>query len=112
MDCMDNENPLDQAYPGLPAAATVEASILLAQRLIAANAGAKASPGRHAAGRGRSGQVGGLSGSHWGKRIRSTGRPPTFSRGRYTRWVAGSTDTECAAGARYSPSGCRAGPRC
>jgi hypothetical protein len=34
---MENENPLDQAYPGLPAAATVEASILLAQRLIAAD---------------------------------------------------------------------------
>ena len=29
--------PARQAYPGLPAAATVEASILLAQRLIAAN---------------------------------------------------------------------------
>jgi len=37
MDSMDSENPLDQAYPGLPAAATVEASILLAQRLIAAD---------------------------------------------------------------------------
>ncbi|MFL5513702.1 MAG: hypothetical protein ACJ8AP_13210 [Gemmatimonadales bacterium] len=37
MDSRDNENPLDQAYPGLPAAATVEASILLAQRLIAAD---------------------------------------------------------------------------
>jgi hypothetical protein len=37
MDNMDNEHPLDQAYPGLPAAATVEASILLAQRLIAAD---------------------------------------------------------------------------
>ena len=37
MDSMDSDNPLDQAYPGLPAAATVEASILLAQRLIAAD---------------------------------------------------------------------------
>ena len=37
MDSMDRENPLEQAYPGLPAAATVEASILLAQRLIAAD---------------------------------------------------------------------------
>jgi hypothetical protein len=37
MDNMKNENPLDQAYQGLPAAATVEASILLAQRLIAAD---------------------------------------------------------------------------
>ena len=37
MDSMDSEHPLEQAYPGLPAAATVEASILLAQRLIAAD---------------------------------------------------------------------------
>jgi hypothetical protein len=37
MDSMDSDNSLDQAYPGLPAAATVEASILLAQRLIAAD---------------------------------------------------------------------------
>ena len=37
MDIMDSDSPLDQAYPGLPAAATVEASILLAQRLIAAD---------------------------------------------------------------------------
>ena len=37
MDSRDSENPLEQAYPGLPAAATVEASILLAQRLIAAD---------------------------------------------------------------------------
>jgi hypothetical protein len=37
MDRNDSANPLDQAYPGLPAAATVEASILLAQRLIAAD---------------------------------------------------------------------------
>jgi hypothetical protein len=37
MDSMGSDNSLDQAYPGLPAAATVEASILLAQRLIAAD---------------------------------------------------------------------------
>src|SRR3954463_3481778 len=37
MDSMDNESPLEQSSPGLPAAATVEASILLAQRLIAAD---------------------------------------------------------------------------
>ena len=37
MDSMDSDNSLDQLYQGLPAAATVEASILLAQRLIAAH---------------------------------------------------------------------------
>jgi putative copper resistance protein D len=36
-------------------------------------------------------------------RIRSTGRPPTFASGRYTRCVAGSTATLWACGARSVP---------
>jgi hypothetical protein len=45
-----------------------------------------------------------------GSSTRSTGRPPTFCSGRYTRWVRGSTLTVCACGAARSPSGSSVSP--
>src|SRR5205823_12468520 len=40
------------------------------------------------------------SSSQPGAITRGSGRPPTFSSGKYTRWVLGSTATLCAFGAR------------